>query len=83
MRAGALPRELAPNGDKEQGEQRRCEDRLDSREHKHGLATQTVGPWLGDPLKGLGLGVVLGGLLMMRFTLSFAGCHVSGGSGGR
>jgi STE24 endopeptidase len=35
------------------------------REHKYGLATQTFGPWLGDELKGLGLAVVLGGLLMM------------------
>jgi STE24 endopeptidase len=35
------------------------------REHKYGLATQTFGPWLGDQLKGLGLTVVLGGLLMM------------------
>ena len=35
------------------------------REHKYGLATQTFGPWLGDQLKGLGLGVVLGGLLMV------------------
>ena len=35
------------------------------REHKYGLATQTFGPWLGDQLKGLGLGVVLGGLLLM------------------
>jgi STE24 endopeptidase len=35
------------------------------REHKYGLATQTFGPWLGDELKGLTVGVVLGGLLMM------------------
>jgi STE24 endopeptidase len=35
------------------------------REHKYGLATQTFGPWLGDRLKGLGLAVVLGGLLMV------------------
>jgi STE24 endopeptidase len=35
------------------------------REQKYGLATQTFGPWMGDQLKGLGLGVVLGGLLMM------------------
>ncbi len=34
------------------------------REHKYGLATQTFGPWLGDQLKGLGLGLVLGGLLV-------------------
>ncbi len=32
---------------------------------KYGLATQTFGPWLGDQLKGLGIGLVLGGLLVM------------------
>jgi len=35
------------------------------REHKYGLATQTFGPWLGDQMKGLGLAIVFGGLLMM------------------
>jgi STE24 endopeptidase len=35
------------------------------REHKYGLATQTFGPWMGDQMKGLGVGVVLGGLLVM------------------
>jgi len=35
------------------------------REHKYGLATQTFGPWMGDQLKGLGVGLVLGGLLTM------------------
>ena len=35
------------------------------REHKYGLATQTLGPWLGDQLIGLAVGVVFGGLLMM------------------
>ena len=35
------------------------------REHKYGLATQTFGPWMGDQLKGLGLGVVFGGVLMI------------------
>jgi len=35
------------------------------REHKYGLATQTFGPWLGDQLKGLAVGVVLGGVLMV------------------
>jgi STE24 endopeptidase len=35
------------------------------REHKYGLATQTFGPWLGDQLKGLGVGVVLGGILVV------------------
>lgn len=35
------------------------------RERKYGLATQTFGPWLGDQLKELGVGIVLGGLLMV------------------
>jgi STE24 endopeptidase len=35
------------------------------REHKYGLATQTFGPWLGDQLKALGVGLVLGGLLVV------------------
>jgi len=35
------------------------------REHKYGLATQTFGAWMGDQLKGLVLGVVLGGLFIM------------------
>jgi STE24 endopeptidase len=35
------------------------------REHKYGLATQTFGPWLGDQVKALLLGLVLGGLLVM------------------
>jgi STE24 endopeptidase len=35
------------------------------REHKYGLATQTFGPWMGDQLKSLGVGLVLGGLLAM------------------
>jgi len=35
------------------------------REHKYGLATQTFGPWMGDQMKGLGVGLVLGGLLAM------------------
>ena len=35
------------------------------REHKYGLATQTFGPWIGDQLKGLGVNLVLGGVLMM------------------
>ena len=33
------------------------------REHKYGLATQTFGPWTWDEIKGLGVGLVLGGLL--------------------
>ncbi|MFZ0761111.1 MAG: M48 family metallopeptidase [Candidatus Sulfotelmatobacter sp.] len=35
------------------------------REHKYGLATQTFGPWMGDQLKSLGVGLVLGGILMV------------------
>ncbi len=35
------------------------------REHKYGLATQTFGPWMGDQLKWLGLGLVLGGVAVM------------------
>jgi STE24 endopeptidase len=33
------------------------------REHKYGMATQTFGPWMGDQLKGLAVGLVVGGLL--------------------
>jgi STE24 endopeptidase len=35
------------------------------REHKYGLATQTFGPWMGDQLKGLAVGFVLGGLIVV------------------
>jgi STE24 endopeptidase len=35
------------------------------REHRYGLATQTFGPWMGDQIKGLGVGLVLGGVLAM------------------
>ena len=35
------------------------------REHKYGLANQTFGPWMGDRLKALGVGVVLGGLFIV------------------
>jgi Zn-dependent protease with chaperone function len=35
------------------------------REHKYGMATQTFGPWMVDQLKGLGVGLVLGGLALM------------------
>jgi STE24 endopeptidase len=35
------------------------------REHKYGLATQTFGPWMGDQMKSLEVGLVLGGLLAM------------------
>jgi STE24 endopeptidase len=34
------------------------------REHQYGLATQTFGPWLGDQLKGLLIGLVLGGIVV-------------------
>ena len=34
------------------------------REHKYGLATQTFGPWLMDQVKGLGVNIVLGGILV-------------------
>ena len=33
------------------------------REHKYGFATQTFGPWMGDQVKGLLVGIVLGGIL--------------------
>jgi len=36
-----------------------------SREHKYGLATQTFGPWLMDQIKGLGLGIILGGIAVV------------------
>ena len=35
------------------------------REWKYGLATQTFGPWMWDQVKGLGVGVVLGGILVV------------------
>src|SRR5271165_6990872 len=35
------------------------------REHKYGLATQTFGPWMGDQLKNLAVGLILGGILVM------------------
>jgi len=35
------------------------------REHKYGLATQTFGPWMGDQLKGLGVNLLLGGILVV------------------
>ncbi|HKV07352.1 MAG TPA: M48 family metallopeptidase [Thermoanaerobaculia bacterium] len=34
------------------------------REHKYGLSTQTFGAWLTDQGKGLGVGLVLGGLAL-------------------
>ena len=38
------------------------------REHKYGLATQTFGPWMGDQMKGLLIGLVLGGLIVMALV---------------
>jgi Zn-dependent protease with chaperone function len=35
------------------------------RERQYGLATQTFRPWLGDQLKGLLVGIVLGGIITM------------------
>ena len=35
------------------------------REQQYGLATQTLGPWMGDQLKALLLGIFLGGLVAM------------------
>jgi len=34
------------------------------REHHYGLSTQAFGPWMGDQMKGLAVGVVLGGLFV-------------------
>jgi STE24 endopeptidase len=34
------------------------------REHQYGLATQTFGPWFGEQLKSLGIGIVFGGVLI-------------------
>ena len=38
------------------------------REWKYGLATQTFGPWLWDQTKGLLIGIVLGGLVVMALV---------------
>jgi STE24 endopeptidase len=35
------------------------------REHQYGLATQAFGSWMGDQLKALGLGLIMGALLIM------------------
>lgn len=35
------------------------------REHKYGLATQTFGPWMVDQLKGIFVGLVLGGIIVV------------------
>src|SRR5947209_8110577 len=34
------------------------------REHQYGMATQTLGPWMGDQLKGLLVDAILGGVLV-------------------
>ena len=36
-----------------------------TRERQYGLATQTLGPWVWDQTKGLMIGIVLGGILVM------------------
>jgi STE24 endopeptidase len=35
------------------------------REHKYGLATQTFGPWMGDEMKSLLVGLILGGIAVV------------------
>lgn len=35
------------------------------REHKYGLLNQTFGPWMGDQLKGLAVGIILGAILVV------------------
>ncbi len=35
------------------------------REHQYGLSTHTLGAWFGDQAKGLGLGIVLGGIVVV------------------
>jgi len=34
------------------------------REHRYGMATQTFPAWMGDQLKGLGLGLLIGGVVL-------------------
>jgi STE24 endopeptidase len=41
------------------------------REHKYGLATQSFGAWLGDQLKGLGLALVFGSLIVAALYAVF------------
>ncbi len=43
------------------------------REWKYGLATQTFGPWMWDQVKGLGLGLVLGGIIAVASVLAWCG----------
>ncbi len=38
------------------------------REWKYGLATQTFGPWTWDQIKGLLIGIILGGLVVMALV---------------
>jgi STE24 endopeptidase len=35
------------------------------REHQYGMATQTFGPWMGDEIKSLLVGLILGGILVV------------------
>ena len=35
------------------------------REHAYGMSTQALGPWMGDQIKGLLVGVILGSVAMM------------------
>ena len=54
------------------------------REHAYGLSNQTFGAWLADQAKGLGVGLVLGGLAVMRCsTRSCAGSRAPGRCGAR
>ncbi len=39
------------------------------REHKYGLLNQTFGPWMGDQLKGMALGIILGAILIVPLFL--------------
>jgi STE24 endopeptidase len=41
------------------------------REHQYGLSNQTFGAWMGDLLKGLGVGLFLGGLAMVAIYAVF------------
>lgn len=41
------------------------------REHQYGMATQSFGAWLGDQLKGLGVGLILGSLTIAALYLVF------------
>ncbi len=41
------------------------------REHQYGMATQSFGAWLGDQLKGLGVGLLLGSLVLAALYAVF------------